>query len=447
MSDIAIRVENLGKMYRIGRARERRDTLRDALMAGLRAPWERLRGDDRREEETFWALKDVSFEVKRGEAMGVIGRNGAGKSTLLKILSRITEPTTGRAEIHGRVASLLEVGTGFHPELTGRDNIYLSGATLGMKRADIARRFDEIVAFSEVERFLDTPVKRYSSGMYVRLAFAVAAHLEPEVLLVDEVLAVGDMMFQRKCLQRMQHLTEGGVTILFISHNMAAIQGACRVAVLMDGGQVVAKGNPISVIEEFQRLAQNESPRQALQAKDLNIEECSQVPVRITGFAMYAEDGTLTRTLRFGEAPSVRIDLLAHEKVCAPAIQLGVRRSDGVKICSYSNWHDGFKIEYIEGECHLYGRLPPLRLIPGLYEIHVLVWPWGAGHLGDALEQTQPYVWEQFGYFQVIGIGLNEHDGVFQIPAMHWALTSDSGVLSSGDIPEDAIHGAFTPPG
>ena len=227
MSDIAIRVENLGKMYRIGRAQQRHDTLRDLIVdtAAHIKDWGK-RGD--KSDETIWALKDVSFEVRRGEVVGIIGRNGAGKSTLLKILSRITEPTTGRAEIHGRVGSLLEVGTGFHPELTGRENIYLNGAILGMRRFEIERRFDEIVAFSEIERFLDTPVKRYSSGMYVRLAFAVAAHLEPEILLVDEVLAVGDAAFQKKCLGKMGNVAETGRTVLFVSHNMAAVSNLCK---------------------------------------------------------------------------------------------------------------------------------------------------------------------------------------------------------------------------
>jgi len=233
MTDIAIRVENLSKLYHIGRARQRHDTLRDALSAAFRRPASRAA---RREDETLWALRDVSFEVQRGEVVGIIGRNGAGKSTLLKILSRITEPTSGRAEIHGRVGSLLEVGTGFHPELTGRENVYLNGAILGMHRTEIDRKFDEIVAFAEIEKFLDTPVKHYSSGMYVRLAFAVAAHLDPEILLVDEVLAVGDAAFQRKCLGKMDSVGKEGRTVLFVSHNMAAVTNLCDWGLLLDAG-------------------------------------------------------------------------------------------------------------------------------------------------------------------------------------------------------------------
>lgn len=245
MSDIAIRVENLSKQYTIGRARERHDTLRDALVGIFR------RNGSNGSTETFWALKDVSFEVKRGEVVGIIGRNGAGKSTLLKVLSQITEPTGGRAEIHGRVGSLLEVGTGFHPELTGRENIYLNGAILGMRREEIARQFDEIVAFSEIEKFLDTPVKRYSSGMYVRLAFAVAAHLEPEILLVDEVLAVGDAAFQKKALGKMGSVVNEGRTVLFVSHNMGAINSLCSQTIYLAGGALKMKGPTAAVVGDY----------------------------------------------------------------------------------------------------------------------------------------------------------------------------------------------------
>ncbi len=254
MSDIAIRVENLSKLYRIGRAQQRHDTLRDALVSTFQrfnVQRSNVQRSNVQRSDELWALRDVSFEVQRGEVVGIIGRNGAGKSTLLKILSRITEPTSGRAEIHGRVGSLLEVGTGFHPELTGRENIYLNGAILGMKRREIERKFDEIVAFAEIERFLDTPVKRYSSGMYVRLAFAVAAHLEPEILLVDEVLAVGDAAFQKKCLGKMGDVAREGRTVLFVSHNMAAVQTLCKTSVLLDQGVIAARGLSEQVIYAY----------------------------------------------------------------------------------------------------------------------------------------------------------------------------------------------------
>ncbi len=291
MSDIAIRVENLGKRYRIGRARQLHGTTSASLSAGLRdalidrvtrlkvgrskvtgstplanpspgsglalqpsnlQPFDKLRAGSSTE---FWALRDVSFEVKQGEVLGIIGRNGAGKSTLLKILSRITDPTEGWAEINGRVGSLLEVGTGFHPELTGRENIYLNGAILGMKRGEIDRRFDEIVAFSEVEKFLDTPVKRYSSGMYVRLAFAVAAHLEPEILLVDEVLAVGDAAFQKKCLGKMGDVAKQGRTVLFVSHNMAAVRTLCSRSLYLSSGSMLLDADSETVVSHY--LAQD----------------------------------------------------------------------------------------------------------------------------------------------------------------------------------------------
>jgi lipopolysaccharide transport system ATP-binding protein len=258
MDDIAIRVENLSKRYYIGEAQERHDTLRDVLADAFRAPLRRagelLRGQATGAadlDETIWALKDVTFDVKRGEVVGIIGRNGAGKSTLLKIFSRITEPTAGYADIHGRVGSLLEVGTGFHKELTGRENVYLNGAILGMRRSEIERKFDEIVAFAEVERFIDTPVKHYSSGMYLRLAFAVAAHLEPEILLVDEVLAVGDVRFQTKCLNKMQDVEQEGRTILFVSHSMPSITRLCERAILLEDGKIVQDGPSHQVVSTY----------------------------------------------------------------------------------------------------------------------------------------------------------------------------------------------------
>jgi len=263
---IAIKVENLSKKYVIGHQKKERYTaLRDVLANGAKGIGQKLfhavTGKPILNQETpfeeFWALDDVSFEIKHGERVGIIGRNGAGKSTLLKILSRITEPTSGRVTINGRVASLLEVGTGFHPELTGRENIYLNGAILGMTKVEIMKKFDEIVAFSEVEKFLDTPVKRYSSGMHVRLAFAVAAHLEPEILIVDEVLAVGDAQFQKKCLGKMESVASEGRTVLFVSHNMGAINSLCTSGICLNAGKIVQIGEISSVVDSYMLMGEN----------------------------------------------------------------------------------------------------------------------------------------------------------------------------------------------
>jgi lipopolysaccharide transport system ATP-binding protein len=261
MNDIAIRVENLSKRYVIGGPQERYQTLRDTLTSSFTAPARalrrRLNGRDKRNDaltNEIWALRDLSLEIKHGEVVGIIGRNGAGKSTLLKILSRITEPTEGFAEVYGRVGSLLEVGTGFHHELTGRENIFLNGAIIGMRKAEIERKFDEIVAFAEIEKFIDTPVKRYSSGMYLRLAFSVAAHLEPEILLVDEVLAVGDIAFQRKCLGKMEDVAAQGRTVLFVSHNLAVIKELCQTGVVLKNGKLDYYG---PVVEGLARYSQS----------------------------------------------------------------------------------------------------------------------------------------------------------------------------------------------
>jgi lipopolysaccharide transport system ATP-binding protein len=302
MGDIAIRVAGIGKKYRIGK-QEKYKTLRDTLASAFAAPFRKagriLRGngsDATEWNETIWALKEVSFEVSRGEVIGIIGGNGAGKSTLLKILSRITEPTTGFVEIHGRVGSLLEVGTGFHQELTGRENIYLNGAILGMKRLEINRKFDEIVAFSEVERFIDTPVKHYSSGMYLRLAFAVAAHLEPEILLVDEVLAVGDAGFQKKCLGKMGTVAKEGRTVLFVSHNMGAVTQLCGTVVQLEKGELKRVGPSSEVVNAYlsssmgtevksswtnQALQPNHSEVQFRSARLLSLHE---LPVSVVNF-------------------------------------------------------------------------------------------------------------------------------------------------------------------
>jgi lipopolysaccharide transport system ATP-binding protein len=270
MTQPIIQARGLGKRYVLGKA-SGRTTLREAVLSTFRAPLRRLAG--RREpEESFWALKDVDFDISPGEAVGIIGRNGAGKSTLLKVLSRITAPTTGEIQLRGKVASLLEVGTGFHGELSGRENIFLNGAIMGMTRAEVRARFDEIVAFAEVDKFLDTPVKRYSSGMYVRLAFAVAAHLQPEILVVDEVLAVGDASFQKKCLGKMENVASGGRTVLFVSHNMAAITRLCSRAILLSHGTVAADGPVNKVAAIYAGGTKGESPT------EIDFRQASKIP-------------------------------------------------------------------------------------------------------------------------------------------------------------------------
>ncbi len=281
MSDIAIRVEDLGKQYRIGLTPMRYRTLRESLVESLSIRGRSNRAALKKEIGTIWALRDVSFEVNKGQVLGIIGRNGAGKSTLLKILSRITEPTEGYAEIHGRVGSLLEVGTGFHPELSGRENIYLNGAILGMRREEIDRKFDEIVAFSEVEKFIDTPVKRFSSGMYLRLAFAVAAHLEPQILVVDEVLAVGDAEFQRKCLGKMDDVAKEGRTVLFVSHNMSAILRLTEETILLDEGRVILRESTPKAVDYYMASGFSQSGERTWSIDEIPVEAAPFRPIAL----------------------------------------------------------------------------------------------------------------------------------------------------------------------
>jgi len=304
MSDTAIRIENLSKRFTIGVAKAQHDTLRDQIVSGLDSLFHPRRCTSK-PADIFWALKEISLEIKKGEVVGIIGRNGAGKSTLLKILSRITEPTSGFAEIHGRVASLLEVGTGFHHELSGRENIYLNGAILGMKKAEIERKFDEIVAFSEVEQFIDTPVKHYSSGMYVRLAFAVAAHMEPEILLIDEVLAVGDTAFQRKCLGKMNDVArQEGRTILFVSHNMAAVESLCDVAYMLESSELVQSGKPVEVVESYLSSCRMVSSVPLTERKD----RAGNGRLRCTDLALQSDDQRPIEVVQSGKNVQFSVD-------------------------------------------------------------------------------------------------------------------------------------------
>jgi lipopolysaccharide transport system ATP-binding protein len=323
---IAIRAEDLGKQYRIGARVAANLTLREALADAVRAPFRAAR---RAPADTIWALRDVSFEVRHGEILGIIGRNGAGKSTLLKILSRITRPTAGYADLRGRVGSLLEVGTGFHPELTGRENVFLNGAILGMPRVDIRRRFDEIVAFAEVDKFIDTPVKHYSSGMYLRLAFAVAAHLEPDILLVDEVLAVGDAVFQRKCLGKMQNVAREGRTVLFVSHNLAAVGSLCERALMLQGGQVNMVGPAPAVVASYLSSG-------ATAANRMDWPDTQEAPgdefLRLLSLSILDEQDEPPGSLHQDRAFAISIAYRVHQPMRIMHVGCALRSSDGTTV-------------------------------------------------------------------------------------------------------------------
>ena len=312
MSDTVIKVEGLGKSYRIGATIDRSPTLRDAIVKAAKVPGQVLRGQRPPRKETIWALRDVSFDVQQGQVLGVIGRNGAGKSTLLKILSRITEPTTGYARITGRVGSLLEVGTGFNPELTGRENIFLNGAILGMGRKEIVRKFDEIVEFSGVEKFIDTPVKRYSSGMYLRLAFSVAAHLEPEILVVDEVLAVGDADFQRKCLGKMGDVASEGRTVLFVSHNMSAVMSLTNEAIVLDKGELVYRAPTQQAVEFYMSSGFSQSSERRWQPDEI---PDSAAPFKPVALRVIDPRGHRSDTVRSIEPLTVEMEYELSEAI------------------------------------------------------------------------------------------------------------------------------------
>lgn len=369
MSDVAIRVEGIGKQYRIGEARPSFPTLRDAIAASARraasvlfSPMRSFR--ERTRPEMFWALRDVSFEVKEGDVVGIIGGNGAGKSTLLKILSRITEPTEGRAEIYGRVGSLLEVGTGFHPELTGRENTFLNGAILGMSRQEIARKFDEIVAFAEVERFIDTPVKHYSSGMYLRLAFAVAAHLEPEILIVDEVLAVGDAAFQKKCLGKMGDVARHGRTVLFVSHNMGMIQALCHRALFVHKGRIVTDGPVADTIATYLRRLESQASGNLL----ARTERQGRGHVKLARVDVRSDEPS-PATLATGRPVTFRfaLDGLAPHLACSFTIYDHL----GQPVTNFNSAMRSEEDAVCRGEADFLCRVEELPLLPGRYRINV----------------------------------------------------------------------------
>jgi len=372
MSDIALRVEGLGKLYHIGALKRKHDTLRDALAASMHAPLQRFRnliqGGPHRLTETLWALRDVSFDIHHGEAVAIIGQNGAGKSTLLKILSRITDPTTGIADIYGRVGSLLEVGTGFHPELTGRENIYLNANILGMRKAEINRKFDAIVGFAEIEKFIDTPVKHYSSGMYVRLAFAVAAHMEPDILLVDEVLAVGDAAFQKKCLGKMNDVTEQGRTVLFVSHNMATIANLCPRAILLKEGTIVQSGPTTDVIDSYLKSLSDLANTSLGDRKDRQ----GTGEIIVKGIGLFDHLGEPVEYPRSGQDLTIRVTYQSQiEKTFKNCRASVLVKKDGRFFFHLStDLVDTRQID-LEGNGYIDFVVPELPLSEGTYLLHV----------------------------------------------------------------------------
>jgi lipopolysaccharide transport system ATP-binding protein len=399
MNDTAIKVENLGKRYTLGSGRIKHNTLRDLLSAAALSVFQRNgRGTQR---DAFWALKDAAFEIKRGENVGIIGLNGAGKSTLLKILSQITEPTEGCARICGRVGALLEVGTGFHYELTGRENVFLYGAILGMGKQEISRKYDAIIEFAGVKDFIDTPVKRYSSGMYVRLAFAVAAHLEPEILLIDEVLSVGDLPFQRKCMEFAKNLQRGNATILFVSHNMFSIKTMCRRVIYLQQGRIVFDGptdDGIKLYEENCRLS-------TLSWTENQPEEW---PIEITEIELMDAGGAPKKVFDYGERMRLRIGYNARQPIDNPSFVIAFIRSDGIACCNYSTEADGIELGNLNGGGVLELSTPPLSLVSELYTIHILVREKGfqkvlCAQIGTTFHVRHDLLDRHFGVFHEAG--------------------------------------------
>jgi homopolymeric O-antigen transport system ATP-binding protein len=389
MPDIAIRCEGLSKRYRIGASYERYKALRDVITDVAAAPFRRIRGAIRNgsgngnhsqqsviDNGHIWALDDVSFEIKAGDVVGIVGRNGVGKTTLLKVLSRITRPTRGYAQVNGRVGSLLEVGTGFHPELTGRENIFLNGAILGMRKSEIERKFDEIVAFAEVEKFIDTPVKRYSSGMYVRLAFGVAAHMETEVLLIDEVLAVGDARFQRKCFNKMREIGTQGRTILFVSHNMSAIRSICKHALILDKGRVVGQGEINHTVDQY--LSQINFPLTTGEAVETN-------NFRVTSVQVSSLAGPVIKTF---DPVQVKVQFIPKTEIRDPGLYLSILTMDSQRLAGLDlkDFIDATALP--AGEATELGfTIESLPLMPGAYQLEIHLKDM-ARHLVEMVPQT-----------------------------------------------------------
>jgi lipopolysaccharide transport system ATP-binding protein len=399
MAEPAITVEGVSKRYQLGTGHE--GMLSQRLEQALRAPIRRLRGRDaaqkKRTDEEFWALRDVSLEVRRGEVLGLIGANGAGKSTLLKLLSRITDPTAGRITLHGRVGSLLEVGTGFHPELTGRENIYLNGAILGMGREEIEQKFEEIIEFAGIPDFLDTPVKRYSSGMYVRLAFAVAAHLETEILLVDEVLSVGDTEFQRKSLGKMDAVASAGRTIVFVSHNLSAIQRLCSRTVWIDKGRVAADGPTQDVLVEYlRRSGANQLGGEATIGADVH--RVGTGEARLVHLALVNADGEVSDQVRSGEHFSIRLTFEVSKRIDDVAIEVGICSADGTRIVTVQNIDGDQPTFALDPGTHEVTVALSMAMLPGDFTVDAAIADRGSGTTYDYVERALTFAGVNVAY-------------------------------------------------
>ncbi|MDX9992317.1 MAG: ABC transporter ATP-binding protein [Anaerolineales bacterium] len=433
MNNVVIYIENLSKAYRLGQIGA------GTLSRDLEVWWAKTRGkptpllkigqtdQSGRDGEIIWSLQDINFSVKQGEILGIIGRNGAGKSTLLKVLSRVTAPTKGLVKVKGRITSLLEVGTGFHPELTGRENIYLNGAILGMSKEEVRRRFDEIVDFSGVGMFIDTPVKRYSSGMYVRLAFSVAAHLETEILLVDEVLAVGDTDFQNKCLGKMKDITRQDRTVFFVSHNLGSIKSLCRRVLLLQEGKLVSDGDPEQVIGEY--LQTNTQISESGNVPD-DIPRKGSAEAIIQSLTMFDKDGNLVSNFLFGQPVNVMIGIKAIREVIDAMIEVSIISMDGTHIIqSFSTDNEKLPYHLYPGECFVDFSMN-IPLLPQRYAFTLGIWSYKSGKPIDFVE----HVFD----FAVLNIGEDENKYYRWVvrgyisPAADWSISRE---VRSGEVP------------